>query len=343
MKATKSPAAACGRSGGLSVPSASEFWPGASGNSFKSNYTGTLQGLQEEVEGKFEPKKKDSLILSEVYRQLGLVSRSLRVYECGSYLEYSVSVDDKRLSAANFCRDRLCPMCNWRRSLKIFGQVSRVMDVLEKRNYRFLFLTLTVRNCSAADLPDTVTALLMGWRALYRSSVFSAAVLGSFRSLEVTRNSETGTYHPHLHCILAVTSGYFCGPSYLSQAAWTDLWRECCSLDYTPIVHIQTVKAVPSGLAGAVAEVAKYSVKATDFLRGSPAQMVDTVAAFLRGLSGRRLCGFTGCFADVRRQLHLDDIEDGDLVHLEDSIRPDVACVIVRYQWRCGAYIRLEE
>lgn len=48
-------------------------------------------------------------------------------------------------------------MCAWRRSLKIFGQVSKVMDHVEKNyNYRYIFLTLTVKNCYGEDLKDTL-------------------------------------------------------------------------------------------------------------------------------------------------------------------------------------------
>lgn len=69
----------------------------------------------------------------------------------------------------------------------------------------------------------------------------------------------------------------------------------------------------------------------------------ENVSAFLSALSGRRLCGWTGIFSKLRKQLNLDDPEDGDLVHTsDDTLREDVAFMIVRYSWRCGAYVLVE-
>lgn len=302
-----------------------------------------LEDLQAEVDGKFQPKKLSSQELAQVYKVMKLDGRFMRVHECGSYLEYHVSDSEKKLHTANFCKDRLCPMCNWRRSLKIFSQVSKVMDKLESDGYQFLFLTLTVKNCSAERLPDTCQTLFDGWRKLYhKKSVFQKSIAGTFRSLEVTRNRKTGEFHPHLHVILAVTPDYFSGRNYISQARWCALWRSCCDLDYDPIVDVRKIKPGSKGLSGAVAEVSKYAVKSADFLQGSMYDRVQYVSAFLSALTGRRLCSFTGIFDRVRKQLALDDVEDGDLVHVDgDDLRPDVAYMIVRYSWKTGVYVRV--
>ena len=69
------------------------------------------------------------------------------------------------------------------------------------------------------------------------------------------------------------------------------------------------------------------------------ADRMNFVSAFLSALAHRRLCSFTGCFNQVRKQLALDDVEDGDLVCVDaDKLRPDVAYLVVRYRWRAGAY-----
>lgn len=308
----------------------------------ETDYTMVLSRLQDEVSSKFEPKKKSSCALSEVYFDLDLKSRSFRVSDCGTFLEYYVTKDQKKLHNANFCKDRLCPMCNWRRSLKIYGQVSQVMDYLERDNYRFLFLTLTVKNCSAEDLSCTVQALYDGWRYMYnKSPVFKSVIAGTFRCLEVTRNKKTGEFHPHIHVILAVRPDYF-KKKYLTQAQWQALWRKSCNLAYDPIIDIRVIKPGPNGLSGAVAEVSKYAVKDSDFLFGTQDEKLSYVSAFLNALTARRLISFTGCFNKVRKLLNLDDAETGDLVHVDDdTLREDVATMIVRYGWRNGVYVRI--
>lgn len=316
-------------------------------SSYGFDCTVSLDKLQDEIVHTFTPKKIDSMILSQVYRNLDLMNRAIRVKDCGSFLEFHVNEHDKKLHTANFCKDRLCPMCNWRRSLKIFGQVSRIMDVLEKDGYQFLFLTLTVRNCTGEELADTVQTIYDGWRYFYnKNSIFKGSVVGSFRSLEVTRNHKTGLFHPHLHVVLVVRPDYFNGKNYIKQSKWADMWKKACNLDYIPIVDVRKILPDDSkGLAGAVAEVSKYAVKSSDMFRGGDmSEISDTVSVFLDSLSGRRLCGFTGVFSSVRKQLQLDDIENGNLVNIdEDNIRSDVATMIVRYSWRSGVYVRSVE
>ena len=290
------------------------------GNNLLGYYSTSLNNLQLEIEKNFLGKKAQTETLAAIYSNLNLDSRSQRVLDCGTFLEFKVSQDKAKLQHANFCKDRLCPMCNWRRSLKIFAQVSKVMNCMN--DYDFLFLTLTVKNCVAADLPKTVQALYDGWRYLYnKNKEFKTVISGTFRSLEVTRNKKDGTFHPHLHCILAVKPSYF-KKGYISQKRWSELWAHACDLDYNPIVHIQKVKDSGKGISGAVAEVSKYSVKGSDFLY--PEDIDNSckfVQAFLNSLSGRRLCGWTGIFSRIRKQLQLDDIENGDLVHTDDTIR----------------------
>lgn len=310
--------------------------------------------LQQEIDGRFAPKRSDAERLAgvydEIHRRLQAPSYQRRadlVGQCGTFLEYRVTEQDRRLHKANFCRDRLCPLCTWRRSLKIYGQISRVMNVLESDGFVFLFLTLTIRNRPGGDLPDAVQTLYDGWRQLYHeNAVFKRQVQGTFRSLEVTRNDKTGEYHPHLHVILAVRPSYFDGENYLTKAKWRAMWRKCAVLDYDPQVDIRRIKpkmglgGTPD-LSGAVAEVSKYAVKSGDYLHGDMDEMVAYVSDYLLALAGRRLCGFTGVFGKVRRALNLDDVEEGDLVRVDGGgIRDDVAYMIVRYHWRAGVYVR---
>jgi Plasmid rolling circle replication initiator protein and truncated derivatives len=291
-------------------------------------------GAQGEVNNKLTPKKIQAMQLASVYQGLGLDGRSVRMGECGNFIEYTLTAEKAKLTRANFCKDRLCPMCNWRRSLKIFGQVSQVMDHLQGQ-YRYLFLTLTVRNCDGAQLPGVMDGMQAGWKNILKQKRFRAAVAGSFRAIEITRNWNTGEYHPHYHVVLAVHPSYF-HKGYISQAEWSEMWRQACGLEYTPICDIRKV----TGNEKAVAEVSKYAVKGSDILRGGYREVSDTVCVYLRALTSRRLCSFTGVLREARKVLQLDDIEHGDLVHVEaDQLREDVASVIIRYKWACGAYV----
>ena len=69
--------------------------------------------------------------------------------------------EKKKIKASKFCRVRLCPVCQWRRSLKMFGQVKKITDkILESdKSIRFIFGTFTIKNCVAEDLETCINIL----------------------------------------------------------------------------------------------------------------------------------------------------------------------------------------
>ena len=270
--------------------------------------------------------------------------------------------DGYLLSNGYFCKDRLCPMCSWRRSLKIFSQVSMIMNEIE-HDYEFLFLTLTVPNCSGSELPATIDKLQYGFRRLLHMKKFKNAVKGYFKALEVTKSKNRfayNCYHPHYHVILAVDKNYF-QKDYVTHTQFLDMWRK--AMKDPSITQVDIRRVLPKegdelrkdskSYSSAVAEVAKYSVKSTDYILNvdvskfetdeliKPAKTIlDLVLAF----QDRRLCSFGGCFSDARKKLKLDDCEDGDLVHIDqNSIRSDVGYMIRKYEWDVGGYKLIEE
>lgn len=302
----------------------------------------------------WKERKKSTLDLADSYKRIGS-NKYYRVLDCSTFLEFRLAVDNSlKLSNANFCKVRLCPMCSWRRSLKIFGQVSRVMDHVEENyNYKYIFLTLTVKNCYGEDLRDTLDLMTKAFNTMTRRKAFKQAVNGYFRSLEITYNKENGTYHPHFHMILAVNDSYFKDTRiYLTQNDWTELWKSCLKVDYTPIVDVRRIKENKEKDFGkVVAETAKYTVKPEDFLirdeKGNIKEnLTDEVVKTLdEALHRKRLTAFGFIFKEVHKELNLDDTEDGDLTNTDnDDLREDLTNIILRYQWNIGVknYILIE-
>lgn len=296
----------------------------------------------------WKKRKEDNLNLAESYKRLGY-KKYYRVVDCSTFLEfrYFFNLNEKKLNRANFCKVRLCPMCSWRRSLKIFGQVSKVMDYVEENyNYRYIFLTLTVENCYGEDLKKTLDHMTESFNRMNQRKIFKQSIKGYFRSLEITYNKECNTYHPHFHLILAVNKNYFTDDKiYLSQKKWTSLWKSCLKVDYTPIVDVRRIKKDDNNKFGkAVAETAKYTVKSEDFIiRNEDGQineeLTDEVVKTLDlALHRKRLTSFGFVFKEVHKKLNLDDMEDGDLINTDndEDLRDDLMSVILRYQWNVG-------
>ena len=285
----------------------------------------------------WRPKKVRTLKLADSYKRLGEEKRSFRIRGCGTILGYAEDASGvKRLHTANFCRERLCPMCAWRRSLKVFHELSKVMDAALQEHQQLVpvFLTLTLRNCTDKELSNTLDSIFTGWNRLMNHRKLKRIIKGWFRSLEVTYKKSADTYHPHIHAILLVDKSYFKGKDYMETTEWVQLWRKALRLDYDPICDIRRVR---NSKAKSIAEVSKYSVKDTDFISDDQ-DLTDKLVSVLGGaLMNRRLYAYGGILKEIAKRLGADKAEDGDLVHVdEDSVRGDVAKVLIVYRWHMG-------
>lgn len=216
---------------------------------------------------------------------------ALRVEHCSQVLEFArdppkqagrekltAKVGQKlTLKNAWFCRVRHCPVCQWRRSLMWQAKVYRALPALLRDfpDTRFLFMTLTIRNCPVSELRATLDRMGKAWVRLTQLRSWPAR--GWVRAVEITRSQRDRSAHPHYHCLLMVPPAYFQG-DYLKQQEWAELWRQCLRINYKPVVDIRTVKLAlvpdtqrvnkpPARMWEAVAEILKYAVKPSDMIR----------------------------------------------------------------------------
>jgi len=213
---------------------------------------------------------------------VGLHKYAKRIDGCSQLLDFVLKSNDVgevrlKLQEAWFCRVRSCSVCIWRRSMmwraRFYNAVPRVMEAYPE--HRFIFLTLTLRNCDLEQLRSTIQLMVAAWKRLAQSKEFRV-VVGFVRSLEVTRNPQTDQAHPHFHCLLMVPGSYFKSREYLSKARWGELWARSLRIDYQPGVHVRALKPRPgvdggelAGLEAALRETLKYSVKPGDLIGGA--------------------------------------------------------------------------
>lgn len=217
--------------------------------------------------------------VEHLYSQTDFARYAQRIGQCSQMLEFAFKSDDAgvvalKLQSARFCRVRYCPVCQWRRSLMWRARFFKAMPQI-LQNYptaRFVFLTLTVKNCDLLELKNTLLWMNNAWKLLTKRKEFPA--IGFIKTVEVTRNSTDNTAHPHFHVILMVKPSYFTH-GYLSQAKWTELWKSCLKVDYTPIVNAKAIKppknadkyensSLDAAIIASLCETLKYSVKESD-------------------------------------------------------------------------------
>jgi plasmid rolling circle replication initiator protein Rep len=218
-----------------------------------------------------------------------------RIYSCADSLEMALVASPTdpesqilKLAHSEFCRVRVDPICQWRRSLKWSGRFRKAIPQVAELHpmARWIYAVLTQKNVAITDLRETLSAGNDAWARLRKRKEFRPAekggnVMGWFRTVEVTRG-EDGSAHPHSNLLMLVSPEYFRHGNYLDQPALSRLWGECSHLNYDPRVWIETVK--PKSRRGrptqnpfdqptsfdtvmnAVHEVAKYATKPADLV-----------------------------------------------------------------------------
>ena len=282
-------------------------------------------------------KKLKTILLSKIHKINNHESKAKRAFSCGNFMEFYVYPNNERkLKFANFCKARLCPMCNWRLSAKRFSNLSRVINELKRiDNYQLLFLTLTVKNCSGDALHQEIKKQLRAWSYLTdNNSMFKKSIKGWFRALEVTPNTERDDYHPHLHIVLAVKPHYFKTGYYIPQQTWTDIWQSVLKLDYKPIVHIckEYRSKKRNGESTLISEASKYATKDTDYIIPKDLNLSAKIVEVLdRALRSVRLIAYGGILKEIKEKLKLDEVNYADSI-----INKDLNSIIERYRWNIG-------
>jgi hypothetical protein len=186
---------------------------------------------------------------------------------------------------------------------------------------RWIFVTLTVKNCDLTDLRVTLNWMNAAWHKLIKRKEFPA--LGFVKSVEVTRGVG-GTAHPHFHCLMFVPAGYF-KRGYISHAKWQELWQSCLKTDYAPRLDVRVVKSKtatsnnPSdssnqAMAEAVCETLKYAVKPSDLL-ADPGWLGELT----KQLQKTRAISIGGCLKEFFSEDDPEDLINGEIQEEEKS------------------------
>lgn len=310
--------------------------------------------ILEDGKNDWKNKKIDNLIVAGSYKRLwlkhdinNLININYNMVHCANILEFKLFEDNtKKLNKAMFCRNRLCPMCNWRRSKKIFGQVSKIVQEIDRLNkYNYIFLTLTLKNCTSNELEKNINLLSNSFRKMFnKSEKVKSICKGYFRAIEVTYNKKENTYHPHIHCIIVVDKYYFSkrNRNYITIEEWQLIWQHYLKVDYLPICDVRKVKGMNYK---AVAEVSKYTVKSKDIIIYNKNKTVnekltdDNIFNLHFALKSKRLVSFGGIFKEYHKKLNLEDMnkDDVDLIKVDVDDNDELLnYIIIKYGWNVG-------
>lgn len=297
-----------------------------------------------------------------------LAGRAHRMSNCSTYIEYEIALETGviRLKRANLCRDRLCPTCNWRLAIRRAAEMQETIKAIATADPSAvgLLLTLTVRNCPSNRLRWTIQHISQSFTRLRKHRLFARKIMGYARSIEITYNPTTDTYHPHIHALLIVPKEYLNAP--IPQAEYASMWQRAAALDYTPIVDIRRTYAPPtdtadeteqqqpemqvitapiSELEKGTQEAVKYFVKPAALRAILASEDLDELAI---ALSGHRLIAYGGCIKDARAALgYTDTPTDTPSDETETDIipAPNTELEKLAFTWcmSTSSYIRIDD
>lgn len=338
--------------------------------------------------------KKENMTVEQAYRGVAersnsgseyWVKKADRLNGCGQFLTFNVYQTEEgrtmKVKQAESCRVRLCPVCSWRRSIKIHTHMRKILEHMQgEHKYEYLLVTFTVPNVTADKLNDKIDNMMKAWNRLQTYKQYKNAVKGWYRGLEITHNvqkwqgkwvktkngkkrfvmyfDENGnkilnpsydTYHPHFHCIMAVRKSYFDSRDYIKRDEWLAMWQKAMKDPTITQVDVRKVKpkkgSDSTDIVGAVCEVTKYTVKNEDYILPKNWNMtMDSVEVLDKVLANRRLVAFGGVMKEWHKKLNLDDEIDGNLIEDGETSNGEIIGEVCAF-WNVGyqQYIIVED
>ena len=137
------------------------------------------------------------------------------------------------------CRHRMCPFCAAARSAHVAHQIRAAM-----RTYQHPRAIVLTQRSEELPLRRAIDLLRNRFARLRKTLFWKRRVVAGVYTLEVTRNEDTGLWHPHLHIVYA--------GAFIPQQELSELWQKITA--GSPVVSISEVRD-----KGSVSyELAKY-------------------------------------------------------------------------------------
>lgn len=275
--------------------------------SLSQNDTNSLPTLSElsPKDKTWDERRSQSDCIERHFNGTEFQSYAARIHDCSQLLDFRLVPKQDgdyrlKLSSARFCHVRTCSICSWRRALATRARAYKVLPniVSDYPTARYLFVTLTVKNCAITQLKETLKWMNESFARLTKLKKFPA--IGYLKTTEVTRSKRDNSAHPHFHVLLMVKRAYF-GRDYIKQSEWAEMWKKSLRVDYTPVMDVQALKPQKSPEILLV-EIIKYQSKPNDLVFAHR----DWFLEYVRQVHGTKAFALGGIFRDYFRELERD-------------------------------------
>jgi len=316
-----------------------------------------VKSIEEKFKELDEPdffiKKYNSYVVFELYQHFATKKKLSSLADCGTYLGFDlykhISKEEyqKRLSGANFCRDRFCDMCNWRRARKYAIENFKLLKYIQsKEKVRYIFATFTIKNPRVEELKDYVKLFNRAWQRMTQTKRWRNSILGYIKAIEIPFQKTDKRYiNLHAHCLFIVPSIYFDKKYdlYIKQSEFQEMWQKALRVDYNPSVDIRIIKPNKNRneddeIVSVVAETTKYPLKSVD-LHGIDWRVFKELVEQTKNM---RFLSFGGIAKLYRCEIFgSEEFDDSDLIGDYDELDLSVWEKIGKlwYSLEAGKYV----
>jgi plasmid rolling circle replication initiator protein Rep len=286
----------------------------------------------------FRKHKMRTIPIAKKYAKFS-TKKANKIEECGDALWFNLkehkTTSEWKLFLENMftCKDRFCPFCNWRRMMKYSKMIYKhIRELEEKKKLRYIFLTLTVKNCELSELRTTIQLMQKSFERMSKTVKFKKSVVGFLRVLEFTREKGAkDVFHPHFHILLVVEPSYF-NPrydKYIKTSGWSEMWKKALGVSYSPVCDVKIVRQnkneTKDANASVVAEMCKYPMKDTDI------ESVEDFEELTNQLKNIRNINAGGILKGIlKSEKEIDD----DLVHIDEENRDDLWVLLAKVLYK---------
>ena len=314
------------------------------------------QNTELKTNQKWVEKKQKNAIIAQKMRKIGYMKRGERMSQCGDVLDYRYCSDCGTwyIKKANLCRDRFCPVCSWRLSLQRYNEMREVISIINSTDNEITnwsLITLTCKNCDEGQVSETLSLMAKAWNLTKQQRDIKPHIVGWARSVEITYNEESKTFHPHYHCLIAWkngNSGTLLVNKWLFACKKYKLTANVKAQNVSPVQHLRTKNVsqvevsqeLPEQFTKAILETFKYSIKTSD-LEDMPLKAFKNL---VEQYGGKRLIAYGGIIKDVARAkkaLEDDIIDDIQIDTCKNCGSNELEQLLYKWSFGTKAYERI--
>lgn len=263
----------------------------------------------------FSKHKLDSVRLQEMIADslewAGKDKKAWRVRQCGNLLifkRYPELDNLRKLETAAFCKNSLCPYCQWRKSLRRSQEIKRALmqiEETERGNLHFVTLTTTNKEYLTRDF-------LQKFAECGREFVKTFFETKNYiSSVEITYTTEKG-YHPHMHILLLTEKEIKLRKKSMLRFSWAECLKSKGLINKNVNWQMADVKEATVTAAN---EIGKYITKivAIDVSRE---EIFDVIDCLVKATAKINLWSVSGVFREyikkAKKSLEKDRREEDD-------------------------------